>query len=150
MAKLIGIAVRPFEDAPMLVLEETLLDVKAGVDGDYGGGGKGRQATILSLADWQAACAEVDVALDWTTRRANFLVENIGSLQSAKGKRVQIGDAVLEITGETMPCNLMEEAQSGLRGALSSGWRGGVTCRILQSGRVRNGDAVAISEPETA
>ena len=150
MAKLIGIAVRPAEDAAMVVLEETTIDVKDGVGGDYGGGGKGRQVTVLSLADWQAACADVASDLDWTTRRANLLVENIDSFQSAKGKRLQIGDVLLQITGETMPCNMMEEAKSGLRGALSSGWRGGVTCRVLESGKVQVGDAVAISEPETA
>ena len=38
----------------------------------------------------------------------------------------------------------MEAAQPGLRAALQPEWRGGVTCRVLQSGTIQRGDAVKI------
>ena len=39
----------------------------------------------------------------------------------------------LEVTGETDPCERMEEIQPGLFQALAPGWRGGVTCRNCSS-----------------
>ena len=44
--------------------------------------------------------------------------------------RVVIGALVLEVTMETRPCQLMEAAHRGLRGALTPDWRGGVCCRV--------------------
>ena len=54
------------------------------------------------------------------------------------------------MTYPTTPCARMDEAQAGLREALYPEWRGGVTCKVLEGGRVSVGDDVAIvqSPPE--
>jgi MOSC domain-containing protein YiiM len=61
-----------------------------------------------------------------------------------------IGDLILEVTGETKPCFRMEEASPGLRNALNSGWRGGVTCRVLQGGQIRVGDRASLLPMEAS
>ena len=58
---------------------------------------------------------------------------NLPLIQST-GPRILIGDAVLEITGETDPCSRMEKAQQGLFAPLSRDWRGGVCGRVVQGG----------------
>ena len=149
MANVIGIAVRPEEDAPMAVMTETTLREESGVDGDYRRGQNARQVTVFFKDNWEAACADAGVDLDWTTRRANIFVDEM-VLDNCKGLRLEIGGAVLEVTGETAPCHKMDEAQRGLRTALGQNWRGGVTCRVLQTGPIEIGSTVSIVEPSVA
>jgi MOSC domain-containing protein YiiM len=58
------------------------------------------------------------------------------------GAKLVIGDLVLEVTQETQPCHLMDEAHFGLRAALKPDWRGGVCCRVVEGGTIRIGDRV--------
>lgn len=145
--KLLGIASRPTDGDPMAELDEVAIDRQHGVAGENRRSGR-RQVTVLGLEGWQAACRDAGTDLPWTTRRANLLLEGV-ALPETKGRRLRIGEVLLEITGETAPCNIMESAHPGLRAALKPGWRGGVTCRVLEGGRVRVGDSAAL-EAEAA
>ena len=62
----------------------------------------------------------------------------------AVGARLTIGELVLEVTQETRPCSLMEQAHAGLKAAMTPAWRGGVCCRVVSGGTVRLGDLVSI------
>jgi MOSC domain-containing protein YiiM len=77
------------------------------------------------------------------------LIEGV-ELPRALGGIIAVGPAVLEITYPTTPCMRMDEARQGLMRALYPDWRGGVTCRVLEGGRVALGDPVAVllSPPE--
>ena len=81
----------------------------------------------------------------WTFRRANLLVAGI-ALPREPGARLRIGDAVLEVTGECDPCQVMDRQRPGLRAALEPDWRGGVTCRVLMGASLRLGDPVAVDD----
>lgn len=115
-----------------------------GVDGDHKGKPGARQVSVLSLEAWQRACAEIDIDLHWTTRRANLLVEGLEFGSESSGDIIQIGDLRLEIAIETDPCRRMEQAQKGLMKALTPDWRGGVCCRVLTSGNIAVGDNVEV------
>lgn len=151
--RLIGIARRAVRRAPMETLERALVGVDFGVEGDQKGKKhEKRRITVLAREDWEAALADLPPegrALLWTTRRANLFVEGV-RLPRAVGGALQIGPLVLEITGETNPCHLMEEAFPGLLSALTPEWRGGVTCRVLEGGEIALGQAaeVLIAPPE--
>ena len=129
--------------ATMEEIESASVSIQSGIDGDYRGEVKGRQVTILASQDWQAACTEVGTALPWTIRRANLLVDDVILLRSA-GARIKIGDCVLEITGETDPCERMDEQHAGLRRALVPSWRGGCTCDVISGGDIQVGDSAEI------
>ena len=133
MANLIGIAIKPQGETVMQELQQAALSCERGVEGDCRGKPGPRQVTLMSLADWQAACSELGIERHWTDRRANLLVDEL-SLEKTKGKRIQVGGALLEITGETDPCHRMESLHPGLFNALATGWRGGVTCRVVRGG----------------
>ena len=149
--RLLGIARHLGRRAPMEELPQAAITVAAGLEGcTRGAKYKTRQITVLAREDWEAALAGLTqgdlvgpVNLPWTVRRANLFVEGV-RLPRAKGGILQIGAVILEITGQTNPCNRMEEAHRGLLSALHPAWRGGVTCRVREDGRVRIGDAVEV------
>jgi MOSC domain-containing protein YiiM len=157
MGRLIGIAWRPARFAPMQTVDSVDISLEAGVAGDHKGAKfKRRAVTILAREDWEAALAQLAaegapdaLGLDWTVRRANLLVEGV-RLPRAIGATLRVGPVLLEVTYPTTPCARMEAARAGLRKALYPEWRGGVTCKVLEGGRVSVGDEVAVvsSPPE--
>lgn len=148
MAVLLGIAIKRRKYAKMELLQRVQLTPEAGLAGDYRGAPGKRQVTLLSLADWQRACVELGIELPWHVRRANLLVDEL-PLFETKGSLITLGDAVLEVTGETDPCERMEAVRPGLFAALASQWRGGVTCRVRDGGLLTIGMDVSIdSLPE--
>lgn len=137
-----GIATRPAKRAPLATHGASVIHAKAGIDGDFGRRPGRSQVTILSEEAWRAACDEVGAVLPWTMRRANLLVSGI-PLQPLARSHIVIGEVVLEVTGETDPCQRMDEAHAGLRRALTPEARGGVRCRVLAGGKIAVGDTVA-------
>lgn len=141
MAILLGIAIKPQGETEMRLLDQARLSLETGVSGDSRGQPGPRQVTLITLAAWQQACEELAVNLDWTCRRANLLVDELPLFQS-KGQVIVLGDARLEITGETDPCARMDKVHQGLLDALAKSWRGGVTCRVLKAGDLATGMTV--------
>ncbi|MCA8954337.1 MAG: MOSC domain-containing protein [Planctomycetes bacterium] len=118
-----------------------------GLEGDHAVGGR-RQITLLALESWLAACAEFGgehpVELDPGVRRANLLVEGL-DLGASIGGRIAIGEVVIEVLGETRPCELMDDdGRLGLQAALRPQRRGGVFGRIVAGGELRVGMVSAI------
>lgn len=147
MPTVAAIAFKAKKNAPMQLLNTSQVTCAKGVVGDvYGRPGK-RQVTLLSKQQWQTVCEQMQLPLVWTVRRANILIDEIIFSAEDVGKQVQIGQLILEITGETDPCNKMELAYSGLRQALEPDWRGGVTCRVIQDGEIHIGDKLLFSNP---
>ncbi|MEZ9820264.1 MOSC domain-containing protein [Shewanella sp. 10N.286.45.A1] len=141
MTKLVGIAYKTEKRGAMITTEHASVTQKNGVENDIFGRPGKRQVTVMSLQQWQQACNEVDKNLPWFTRRANLLVDGLSFSALDQGKRLVIGELILEVTGETDPCKKMEIAYPGLEKALLPDWRGGVTCRVL------NDASIAINAP---
>ena len=129
--------------APMEPLDAVAVSAEAGLDGDFRGRSRRRQVTLIAAEDWQAACAELGVTLDWTLRRANLLVAGL-ALPREAGTVVRVGGVTLAVTGQTEPCARMDEQHAGLRAALTPDWRGGITCRVVAGGAIEVGDVVSV------
>ena len=143
---LLGIARKARPRAVPETVERAAVGLAFGIEGDHRGslkpGGR-RQVTAMTLADWQAAIAELgEAGLVWSDRRVNLLVD--GDLPRAKGTRLRIGSALFEVTGECDPCHRMDAIRPGLRAALTPDWRGGRLLRVLADGHVAIGDMVTI------
>ncbi|MBK7976962.1 MAG: hypothetical protein IPK07_28115 [Deltaproteobacteria bacterium] len=90
--------------------------MERGLDGNVIGRPGRRQITILTREGWEAALREIGRTAPWTTRRANVLVEGL-DLAGQVGRRLSIGEALLEITGEATPCRRMDAQVPGLADA---------------------------------
>lgn len=98
-----------------------------------------RQITITDEAAWREAAAETGADVDPSKRRANVMLRGI-PLADSRGKLLRLGNVLVRILGETRPCEQMEEAQDGLRNALSPNWRAGVFGEIVEGGAIKIGD----------
>jgi MOSC domain-containing protein YiiM len=152
MGNIVGIARREKSRAPMEKLQEVTITTELGLVGDCKGAKfPERQITILAIEDWETVLGLLGgIDLDWTMRRANLLVSDI-KLPRGKGSRIAIGDVIVEVRQQTSPCQQMENAQQGLRKALSGEWRGGVSCRVISGGEIKIADSVKtiLDVPET-
>lgn len=115
-----------------------------GIEGNADQGGY-RQVTVITREVFDEVSGELSVDLDPAVRRANVLVEGV-DLSNPRGKVLCLGDARLHIRGETKPCERMDEAVDGLRGALARDWRGGCFGRVITGGQVRTGDPVWLED----
>ena len=142
---LIGIARRAARLEPMQEMQSGMVSVASGLEGDHKGAKfPNRQITVLAIEAWRMAARDAgEPELAWTARRANFLVEDV-HLPRAAGGVLRIGDALLEVTSQTVPCKRMDDALTGLRKALHPDWRGGITCKVLEGGQVTLGDRVEV------
>lgn len=130
---------------PMELLNEASISVDKGVAGDPRGHKKGRQVTLLAREAWEAACLDLGKPLDWTTRRANVLVEGI-DLAYSKHRQLRIGSVDFTVAMQMQPCFLMDEFESGLKAALKPDWRGGACCSVRSAGIIRVGDPVIFAD----
>ncbi len=126
---------------------EVHFDVKAvagvGLEGDhYASKGGKRQVTFimqehLKVVESILGLLEIDSLL---TRR-NIITSGI-NLLALKGLQFQIGEAIFEHTGECHPCSRMEE-NFGKGGYNAMRSHGGITAKVIQSGMIKEGDAIA-------
>ena len=144
--KIIGIAIQREEDGVMEELKEVEVTREAGLNGDFSGKPGPRQVTLLSQHQWEMAynVLKLKTPLPWTLRRANLCIQGIFVFSHEDlGRKLNIrDDLILQITGENNPCERMDEAHPGLRAALTPGWRGGATCKVIRGGHIRIGSDV--------
>jgi MOSC domain-containing protein YiiM len=117
------------------------LETSKGLIGNADFGGR-RQVTLLSEERWTALMREVGATLGPQARRANLILSGV-DLENTRGRTLKIGACVLKINGETRPCELMEEAASGLQAAMRDHWGGGAYAEVVEGGPIAIGDVVA-------
>ncbi len=142
--RLKGIAVRPGQRAELRLLQQCEVTCEEGLAGDHQSRPGSRQVTVLSDESWLDTCRDLGIELPWQTRRANLLLSGYRFGWEDQGKHLRIGELILKITRETMPCRRMDELHEGLMGFLNQDWRGGVCCRVIRDGVIRVGDPIEI------
>lgn len=140
--RLLAIFLRPAARLPVRAMGHALAIAGQGLHGDHAVGGR-RQVTLLSQPAWARACREVGIAVDPAARRANLLVDV--ELASCIGQALRIGDVVIDVLGETRPCELLDDhGRQGLCAALRIEGRGGVYGTIRTGGELRIGAACGL------
>jgi len=61
------------------------------------------------------------------------------------GQRLQIGDALFEVSMVCDPCELMEEIRPGLQAELEG--KRGMLAKVKKTGRVSQGDRIELLKP---
>ena len=149
MAAIEGIAIKHVARGPMETVLQAMVFINEGLEGDSrgkGGHDRARQVTLLSFYQWGEATEYLWATprtMPWTLRRANICIRGHKFSKNDVGRHIHIGSSViLEITGETKPCSRMDAQIDGLRAALAADFRGGVTSRVIQGGRITIDDQV--------
>jgi MOSC domain-containing protein YiiM len=145
MPKVIGIFLWPVSKGEPRPVERAFArqGESGGLDGDRKRPTK-RQLTVVNAEDWRAATREVGSDADPRWRRANVVVEGFHFTREMIGRRLRIGEVLLEVLGETEPCHRMDDVHAGLKTALAVDLRAGVYGRIEREGALALGDEVSL------
>ena len=140
--------IRPVRREPVQVVETITVSEKKGIVGDHYSGQSGNRHVTLIQAEHIpaiAAFASRDT-LDPALLRRNIVVSGL-NLLALKDKQIQLGDVVLQITGQCHPCSKMETAL-GQGGYNAMRGHGGMTAKVINGGVIRVGDAVSVTSTE--
>ena len=80
--------------------------------------------------------------------RENITTRGIALGKLLLGQRLRAGGALLEVTKPCTPCHQMDEIRQGLQEAIRG--RRGLLCRVVEPGRIRQGDRIEIEEKARA
>jgi len=135
------LGIRPEKRAEVVSVTSVILDPAYGIQGDHYAGRSGkRQVTLIQAEHLPAVASMLHCYIVKPEQlRRNIVVAGI-NLLALKNKSFQLGEAVLEFTGLCHPCSRMEE-NLGVGGYNAMRGHGGITARVITSGRVQIGDA---------
>jgi MOSC domain-containing protein YiiM len=148
--RLVWIGLRPERRAPVVEVDQALLEPGRGLAGDRwrGAAAGARQVTLVSAEHLRAIAGFLGLdAVAPSRLRRNLVVEGV-NLLALKGARFRIGGALLEYSGECHPCSRMEE-EFGPGGYNAVRGHGGITARVIEGAGLRIGDALARVAPPT-
>jgi len=138
------IGIRPERREPMQVVETITVSEKKGILGDHYSGQSGNRHITLIQAEHLPVVAALTGrdSLDPALLRRNVVVSGL-NLLALKDHQIQIGDTVLQITGQCHPCSKMEIAL-GPGGYNAMRGHGGLTAKVIKGGAIRAGDEVTV------
>jgi MOSC domain-containing protein YiiM len=106
-----------------------------------------RQVTLIQHEHLAAAASFLGKeSIDPNLTRRNVVVKGM-NINALKGRKFNIGTAVLEMTGFCYPCSRMEE-NLGVGGFNAMRGHGGITCRVIQTGKIKIGDKINVKGNE--
>ena len=106
----------------------------------HGRGGSKRQVLLMdseTLEEFGVAPGRV---------KENITTRGIALATLPLGKRLRVGEALLEVMKPCTPCHQMDEIREGLQEAIRG--RRGLLCRVVESGSIHRGDRIEIAARE--
>ncbi|QMW01143.1 MOSC domain-containing protein [Spirosoma foliorum] len=139
------IGIRPERREPMLMVDGISLSETKGILGDHYSGRSGNRHVTLIQAEHLPVIASLSGRdeLDPGLLRRNIVVSGL-NLLALKDHRLQIGDTILDVTGQCHPCSKMETAL-GPGGYNAMRGHGGLTAKVIRGGTIRVGDEIIVS-----
>lgn len=126
---------------PVLEFDEVFaVENKGFRDCIHGRGGSIRQVLLM---DWETL-TEFGIAPG--RAKENITTRGVSLAALPAGQRLHIGEALLKVTRACAPCHQMDEIRQGLQEELRG--RRGLLCRVVESGGIRRGDRIEITERE--
>lgn len=138
------IGIRPERRGPVAVVESVTATPETGLVGDHYSGQAGTRHVTLMQAEHLPVVAALTGRdhLDPALVRRNLVISGLNPL-ALKDHQLQIGDVVVQVTGQCHPCSKMETAL-GPGGYNAMRGHGGLTARVLRGGIIWVGDDVTV------
>jgi MOSC domain-containing protein YiiM len=132
---------KPGHGLPMREVQSLSAIAGQGLEGDASFGLPRRQVLLVD----QSTMAGFNLQPGQT--RENITLEGLRLAGLPVGTRLQIGESILEVTGDCTPCGLMDSIRPGLREAIRG--QRGLLARVEKGGSISIGDIVTV-EPTAA
>jgi MOSC domain-containing protein YiiM len=138
----VWIGIRPERRSLLTELTSVFAVEDRGLDGErYQKKGGSRQVTLIQQEHLDSVASFLGrAAIDPQLTRRNIVVKGI-NLLAFKGKQFRVGEVILEYSGDCLPCSRMEE-NLGVGGYNAMRGLGGITAKIIKSGKIRVDDSV--------
>lgn len=151
-----AIYLRPARGLPCTIVQTAEAVAQKGLIGDRSHAGisnnkdaSKRQVTLIQAEHIAVISALIGKPVDAATLKRNLVVSNI-NLMAAKSlfkdqpMQLTIGEVILQVTGPCEPCSKTETAL-GHGGYNAMRGHGGMTAKIIKSGKIQVGDRITIS-----
>ena len=137
-----ALCLRPARKTAAQTPNEVWAVAEQGLRGDrYANRGGNRQVTLIQAEHVQAVASFLGRAsIDFALTRRNILVSGL-NLLALKGSYFEVGEALLQYTGECHPCSRMEEVL-GAGGYNAMRGHGGITAKVIRGSKICQGDSV--------
>lgn len=138
------LGLRPERRGPICVVNSVEASETTGLAGDHYAGLNGKRHVTLIQAEHLPAIAAYlgrDTVYPAELRR-NIVISGF-NLLTLKEQTFQLGEVVLEYTGECHPCTRMEVAL-GPGGYNAVRGHGGITARVVRGGLIQIGDVLRV------
>lgn len=96
--------------------------------------GGSRQVLLLALETLE------EFGLPPGALKENITTAGLDLMTLAPGRRLRVGEALLEVTKECTPCENMDKLRPGLQEEIRG--RRGMLARVVEGGAIRVGDAI--------
>lgn len=154
VGEVVWMGVRPARKEPMECVQVLDATPEYGLNGDRYSGRTGTRQVTLVQAEHLPVLESIlkHDHIPPELLRRNVVVRGI-NLLALKNRDIQIGSVLLKVTGLCHPCSRME-SMLGPGGYNAMRGHGGITARVLNTGRLTIGDTVrvapdSVSEPVT-
>jgi MOSC domain-containing protein YiiM len=74
--------------------------------------------------------------------RENIVTRGLQFSEIAESEQLEIGEALLEVTGDCAPCERIDEIRPGLSSEIAG--NRGILARVIRSGRISVGDSISV------
>ena len=140
------IGIRPERNTAVEAVDSVAVSEKKGLAGDHYRGQSGsRHVTLIQAEHLPVVAALLNRdTLDPALVRRNVVVSGV-NLLALKDKQIQLGNVILQITGQCHPCSKMETIL-GPGGYNAMRGHGGMTARVIQGGQISVGDAIVVRQ----
>ena len=149
VGKVEWISIRPERGADVRELDAVEVNAETGLVGDRYNTKSGKRQVTLIQSEHLEAVGKIlgKDKIDPAKTRRNIVVSGI-NLLALKEKQFQIGEVILEMTGNCHPCSKMEK-NLGPGGYNAMRGHGGITARVIRGGIIRKGDEVKLISEES-
>ena len=140
--KIEWIGVRPERRGDVISVSSVTIDEANGLSGDHPTKPH-RQVTIISKEQLDEVARRLGKEhVETSATRRNILISGL-DFDTVDKQRIQLGSAIIEVTGYCHPCSRMDE-NLGEGGRLAMARLAGYLAKVIRSGEVAVGDPVSV------